>query len=142
MDRTPQDNQTIRLDHPLCHFIPFTTGWSQHTSQYFLVVRVPGSIFPEVTLLIPGESPKTRYVSLLSKGDSVGIRTMDSDIIPCGEVVDLHSPLKAVIPKWEGRVGLMHIIPDGFLHQLNVELCLVCPWCSFLQCMEGGSNVI
>ena len=54
----------------------------------------------------------------------------------------LYSPLKTVIPEREGRVELTHILPYGLLHQLDVQLCLVCPWCAFLQCTEGGSNVI
>ena len=139
-DRTPRDYQTICLQHPLCHFVPFTTGWSQHTSQNFLVVGKLGSVLPEIAPLIPGELPKTRYVTLLSKGDSVGIRTPDGDVILYGEVVDTYPPLKTVVPEREGRVGLMHIFLYGFLHQLNVELCLVCPWCTFLQCMESGSR--
>jgi hypothetical protein len=52
------------------------------------------------------------------------------------------SPLKAIIPEDHWGIRFLHILPDSFFEETNVEFRLIGSRSSFFQRSEGCANVI
>jgi hypothetical protein len=99
-------------------------------------------VFSEVTPFIPSILTEVGDVSFLPKCHSVWIGNMKLEVGLVCQVVDPRSPFNAVVPEDHWRVLILHVLPDNFLQQSNVELSLVGPRCTFLQGSQRGSNLI
>jgi hypothetical protein len=91
-------------------------------------------MFSVVTPVIPRKSTKVRYVSLLSSGDGVGIRSMKVEVGLGRHVVNPGSPLKALILEDYWGVRFLHVLPD------EGDQCIVPPYWTkeFLLPTLGG----
>jgi hypothetical protein len=110
---------------PLCHWLLVCIDTS-HCLRLWqgqgLCLALPFALkrFSVVTPVIPRKSTKVRYISLLSSGDGVGIRSMKFEVGLGRHVVNPGSPHKAIIPEDHWGVRFLHILPDGFFQETNV----------------------
>jgi hypothetical protein len=84
----------------MCHFVSFTFGGSQNSSQYFAIEgKLFLFLFSEVAPVIPLILAQVGDVAFVSRQSCMGIRAVQlNNVLGC-EVVDARSPFNTIVLK-------------------------------------------